>query len=98
MALELWEGYRGMEEYAREVFPLEEAANGLKWMDEDVDGESSSCDGDFKNVNGKVNNSDLAIRLKDVAEKEQRYEIEGKVMIGTTGGGITTLSQFGGSC
>lgn len=31
-ALELWEGYRGMEEYAREVFPLEEAANGLTWM------------------------------------------------------------------
>ena len=31
-ALELWEGYRGMEEYAREVFPLEEAANGLMWM------------------------------------------------------------------
>lgn len=32
-ALSLWEGYRGIEEYAREVFPLEEAANGLTWMD-----------------------------------------------------------------
>lgn len=31
-ALALWEGYRGMEEYAREVFPVEEAANGLTWM------------------------------------------------------------------
>lgn len=31
-ALALWEGYRGLEEYAREVFPLEEAANGLTWM------------------------------------------------------------------
>ncbi|KAI9723032.1 MAG: hypothetical protein M1812_001481 [Candelaria pacifica] len=31
-ALRLWEGYRGIEEYAREVFPLEEAANGLNWM------------------------------------------------------------------
>lgn len=31
-ALGLWEGYRGMEEYAREVFPVEEAANGLTWM------------------------------------------------------------------
>lgn len=31
-ALQLWEGYRGIEEYAREVFPLEEAANGLTWM------------------------------------------------------------------
>jgi len=33
-ARSLWEGYRGLEEYAREVFPLEEAANGLTWMDE----------------------------------------------------------------
>lgn len=31
-AIELWEGHRGMEEYAREVFPLEEAANGMTWM------------------------------------------------------------------
>ncbi|KAK0874720.1 hypothetical protein LTR87_011433 [Friedmanniomyces endolithicus] len=30
----IWEGYRGIEEYAREVFPIEEAANGLRWMDE----------------------------------------------------------------
>ncbi|CAD6451879.1 e5e04e29-1015-468d-8753-5b746a534183 [Sclerotinia trifoliorum] len=34
-ALKLWEGYRGLEEYAREVFPLEEAANGLTWMVEE---------------------------------------------------------------
>lgn len=31
----LWEGYRGIEEYAREVFPIEEYANGLRWMEED---------------------------------------------------------------
>ena len=37
-ALALWEGYRGLEEYAREVFPLEEAANGLTWMNEEEDG------------------------------------------------------------
>jgi hypothetical protein len=30
----LWEGNRSMEEYAREVFPLEESANGLTWMDD----------------------------------------------------------------
>jgi hypothetical protein len=36
-ALELWEGYRGIEEYAREIFPEEERANGMKWMDEDED-------------------------------------------------------------
>jgi hypothetical protein len=28
----LWEGWRSMEEYAREVFPVEEEANGLDWM------------------------------------------------------------------
>ncbi|MCJ1285416.1 hypothetical protein MMC26_004756 [Xylographa opegraphella] len=31
-ALALWEGFRGIEEYAREVFPVEEAANGRTWM------------------------------------------------------------------
>jgi len=36
-ALELWEGPRGLEEYAREVFPLEEQANGLTWMEEEDD-------------------------------------------------------------
>lgn len=34
-AMEVWEGYRGLEEYAREVFPLEEAANGLDWMNDE---------------------------------------------------------------
>jgi hypothetical protein len=31
-ARELWPGYRGIEEYAREVFPVEEEANGKTWM------------------------------------------------------------------
>ena len=39
-ALELWEGPRGMEEYAREMFPLEEEANGLTWMFDDDSDES----------------------------------------------------------
>lgn len=30
----LWGGWRGIEEYAREVFPIEEAANGQTWMNE----------------------------------------------------------------
>lgn len=34
-ALRLWEGYRGIEEYAREVFVVEERLNGLTWMDEE---------------------------------------------------------------
>ena len=28
----LWGGWRGVEEYAREVFPVEESNNGLTWM------------------------------------------------------------------
>lgn len=35
-ARELWGGWRGIEEYAREVFPVEEANNGLTWMHEDL--------------------------------------------------------------
>ena len=31
-ARDLWWGYRAMEEYAREVFPVEEEANGMDWM------------------------------------------------------------------
>jgi len=34
VARELWEGNRSLEEYAREVFPVEEAANGVTWMEE----------------------------------------------------------------
>lgn len=33
-ARSLWGGWRGIEEYAREVFPVEEANNGLTWMKE----------------------------------------------------------------
>lgn len=41
-AIELWEGNRGMEEYAREVFPVEESSNGCSWMnDPDDDTESN---------------------------------------------------------
>ncbi|KAI1096679.1 nitrogen metabolite repression--responsible protein [Rostrohypoxylon terebratum] len=36
-ALKLWEGPRGLEEYAREIFPLEEEANGMTWMREGSD-------------------------------------------------------------
>ncbi|KAI1375203.1 nitrogen metabolite repression--responsible protein [Hypoxylon crocopeplum] len=37
-ALALWEGPRGLEEYAREIFPLEEEVNGMTWMFEDENG------------------------------------------------------------
>lgn len=44
-AMELWEGHRGIEEYAREVFPLEEAANGLTWMNEEQEEEEGRIEG-----------------------------------------------------
>jgi len=43
-ARSLWEGYRGIEGYAREVFPLEEAANGLTWMEDDNDDAATTTD------------------------------------------------------
>lgn len=48
-AMMLWEGHRGLEEYAREVFPLEEAANGLTWMTEEegvIQGGQEEADGE----------------------------------------------------
>ncbi len=46
-ALDLWEGYRGMEEYAREVFPIEEKANGLTWMEAGDDAPRKGIEPDF---------------------------------------------------
>lgn len=45
-SLELWEGNRGLEEYAREVFPMEEHANGCSWMhpDEEEDADDEEDD------------------------------------------------------
>lgn len=45
-SLELWEGNRGIEEYAGETFLVEERANGLTWMEEDEDGSGSLENGD----------------------------------------------------
>ena len=42
-ARELWGGYRGIEEYAREVFPVEEEVNGKDWM---IPKDSMSAEGD----------------------------------------------------
>lgn len=43
-ALQLWEGPRGLEEYAREIFPIEERANGRTWMDDGEDAEEHGDD------------------------------------------------------
>ncbi len=49
LALDLWEAPRGLEEYAREVFPLEEQANGLTWM---LDGEDDGYDENDDDTSG----------------------------------------------
>ncbi|KAK4219612.1 NmrA-like family-domain-containing protein [Rhypophila decipiens] len=61
VALELWEGPRGLEEYAREVFPLEEQANGLTWMLDNDDGGNGVQNGDHDHhhsghQNGAISN------------------------------------------
>ena len=34
-SLSIWGAPRSIEEYAGEIFPIEERNNGLRWMDED---------------------------------------------------------------
>lgn len=58
-AMMLWEGHRGLEEYAREVFPLEEQANGLRWMEEDLDGELVTQDTEDADGDGSDDESDV---------------------------------------
>lgn len=55
VALELWEGPRGLEEYAREVFPLEEQANGLTWMLDEGEGDGSGGGGGDNNAHRNGN-------------------------------------------
>lgn len=77
-ALALWEGYRGLEEYAREVFPLEEAANGLTWMNE-PEGETDAEDGVWE----KGDKDD------DADEDNEDDEDDGLIMGGGNSGGTT---------
>lgn len=56
-ALKLWEGPRGLEEYAREVFPLEEHANGKTWM--------------LPSEEGIGSGGDLASTVQDEEEEEE---------------------------
>jgi len=44
-ALSIWGAPRSIEEYASEIFPIEERNNGLRWMDEeDVEDEDVKLD------------------------------------------------------
>lgn len=73
-ALELWEGPRGMEEYAREMFPIEEEANGLTWM---LDDDSS----DDEAVNHATTSVEQ-LRIHDQDEESDDDHDDGLVMKG----------------
>lgn len=72
VAMQLWEGPRGLEEYAREIFPIEERANGRTWMIEADDGLEHG-DEEFELV-GSQGKSQLD------EEDESDYEDDGLVM------------------
>lgn len=77
-ALELWEGPRGLEEYAREMFPLEEEANGLTWMLDHEEGDNGEDDG-VQTTTTSVEQ----LRIHDDAEEEDEDdEDDGLVMRG----------------
>lgn len=75
-ALELWEGPRGLEEYAREMFPLEEEANGLTWMFEDEE-EIEEEDG----IQATTNSVEQ-LRINDDEDDDDDDDDEGLVMRG----------------
>jgi len=80
-AMGLWEGYRGLEEYAREVFPLEEAANGLTWMNE---GEGESEEGEIQG------GEDEGERDDDEEDEDEDEDDEGLTIGGGVGSGTAT--------
>ncbi|KAL9056182.1 MAG: hypothetical protein Q9162_003061 [Coniocarpon cinnabarinum] len=74
-AITLWEGNRGIEEYAHEIFPGEEEANGLTWMLDD-DGSPEATAEVYENgvTNGVVDGNAVdAVREEKRAEAEQNY-------------------------
>lgn len=75
-ALELWEGPRGLEEYAREMFPLEEEANGLTWMldEEEIEANEDKILAAATYVE--------QLRIQDDADSDDSDEDEGLVMRG----------------
>ncbi|KAI1332029.1 NmrA-like family-domain-containing protein [Xylariaceae sp. FL0255] len=71
-ALGLWEGPRGLEEYAGEIFPMEEEANGKTWMFDDED------EDDNNNINNGNNHTFETVVWNDpipeVREKEKEKD------------------------
>jgi hypothetical protein len=86
-ALGLWEGYRGLEEYAREVFPLEEAANGLTWMQDEAEEEGEVQGGE------EGEGGDADAEGEDEDDEEEGLTIGGGFGGSSTGTGETTPAR-----
>lgn len=75
VALVLWEGFRGLEEYAREVFPLEEQANGLTWM---LEGDSDVVpdevpESDHGEVEDNSHDDDDSLTMRGLKRDEEEW-------------------------
>ncbi|KAF4120431.1 Nucleoside-diphosphate-sugar epimerase [Geosmithia morbida] len=88
-ALELWEGPRGLEEYAREMFPLEEEANGLTWMFDDEDEEyeaetetqaRAQAQAEAEKYAEEVRATTNSVEQLQIREDEDEDEDEGLIM------------------
>ncbi|TEA22221.1 Nitrogen metabolite repression protein nmr [Colletotrichum sidae] len=80
-SMALWEGPRGLEEYAQEAFPLEEQANGLTWMlEEDVAPEEPTPEG--QNIPGARQPDQEVQQEEDEEEEEYSDDEDGLVMRG----------------
>lgn len=77
-ALELWEGPRGLEEYAREMFPLEEEANGLTWM---FDDDESQKDDNDERIDATATQVEQ-LNLQDEEEEDDDDDDDGLIMRG----------------
>ena len=80
-ALELWEGPRGLEEYAREMFPLEEEANGLTWMYDGEDNEGTEDEG-VQTTTASVEQLRIHDDTEAGEDEDEDEEDEGLVMKG----------------
>ncbi|KFH47616.1 Nitrogen metabolite repression protein nmr-like protein [Hapsidospora chrysogenum ATCC 11550] len=80
-ALELWEGPRGLEEYAREMFPLEEEANGLTWMYDGEDNEGTEDEG-VQTTTASVEQLRIHDDVEADEDEDEDEEDEGLVMKG----------------
>lgn len=82
-ALELWEGPRGLEEYAREMFPLEEEANGLTWMfEEEDDGHDARLEARIQATTTSVENMKIQDDTQDDSSDDDDDDDDVLVMRG----------------